>query len=110
MLFRSGIPQITPKELKQKLDANDGVFVLDVREPHEYQIANLGAKLIPLGDLPARTGELDKNAEIVIHCKSGGRSQRASEFLAQNGFKNVSNLAGGILAWSNDIDPTIAKY
>ena len=107
---QNGIPQITPKELKQKLDANDGVFVLDVREPHEYQIANLGAKLIPLGDLPARTGELDKNAEIVIHCKSGGRSQRASEFLAQNGFKNVSNLAGGILAWSNDIDPTIAKY
>jgi adenylyltransferase/sulfurtransferase len=60
--------------------------------------------------LPARAGELDKNAEIVIHCKSGGRSQKASEFLAQNGFKNVSNLAGGITAWSNDIDPAIPKY
>jgi adenylyltransferase/sulfurtransferase len=107
---QNGIPQITAKELKQKLDAKEGVFVLDVREPHEYQIANLGAKLIPLGDLPARASELDKNREIVVHCKSGGRSQKASEFLAQNGFKNVSNLAGGITAWSNDVDPTIAKY
>ena len=107
---QNGIPQITAKELKQKLDAKDGVFVLDVREPHEYQIANLGAKLIPLGELPARVGELDKNAEIVVHCKMGGRSQKASEFLAQNGFKNVTNLTGGITAWSNDVDPTIPKY
>jgi molybdopterin/thiamine biosynthesis adenylyltransferase/rhodanese-related sulfurtransferase len=107
---QNGIPQITPKELKQKLDSGENIFVLDVREPHEYQIANLGAKLIPLNDLPARAGELDKNAEIVVHCKSGGRSQKASEFLAQNGFKNVQNLAGGITAWSNDVDPTIAKY
>ncbi|MBB6146218.1 adenylyltransferase/sulfurtransferase [Silvibacterium bohemicum] len=107
---QNGIPQISAKELKQKLDAKDGVFVLDVREPHEYQIANFGAKLIPLGELPARFAELDKNAEIVVHCKTGGRSQRASEFLAQNGFKNVHNLAGGITAWSNDVDPTVAKY
>jgi sulfur-carrier protein adenylyltransferase/sulfurtransferase len=107
---QNGIPQISPKDLKQKLDAKEDIFVLDVREPHEYQIANLGVKLIPLGDLPARVGELDKNAEIVVHCKSGGRSQKAAEFLAQNGFKNVQNLAGGITAWSNDIDPTIAKY
>ena len=107
---QNGIPQISPKDLKTKLDAKEDIFVLDVREPHEYQIANLGAKLIPLGDLPARVGELDKNAEIVVHCKSGGRSQKAAEFLAQNGFKNVQNLAGGITAWSNDVDPTIAKY
>src|SRR6201996_9468719 len=108
--IQNGIPQISPKELKQKLDSGENIFVLDVREPHEYQIANLGAKLIPLNDLPARAGELDKNAEIVVHCKSGGRSQKASEFLVQNGFKNVQNLAGGITAWSNDVDPTIAKY
>ena len=108
--IQNGIPQISPKDLKQKLDSGADIFVLDVREPHEYQIANLGAKLIPLGDLPARASELDKNREIVVHCKSGGRSQKASEFLAQNGFKNVSNLAGGITAWSNDVDPTIAKY
>jgi molybdopterin/thiamine biosynthesis adenylyltransferase/rhodanese-related sulfurtransferase len=108
--IQNGIPQISPKELKQKLDSGENIFVLDVREPHEYQIANLGAKLIPLGDLPARAGELDPSREIVVHCKSGGRSQKASEFLAQNGFKNVHNLAGGITAWSNDVDPTIAKY
>jgi len=107
---QNGIPQISAKELKQKLDSGADIFVLDVREPHEYQIANLGAKLIPLGDLPARVGELDKNREIVVHCKSGGRSQKASEFLAQNGFKNVTNLAGGITAWSNDVDPKIPKY
>jgi adenylyltransferase/sulfurtransferase len=107
---QNGIPQIFPRELKQRLDSGEDIFVLDVREPHEYQIANLGAKLIPLGDLPARVGELDKNREIVVHCKSGGRSQKAAEFLAQNGFKNVQNLAGGITGWSNDVDPTIAKY
>jgi sulfur-carrier protein adenylyltransferase/sulfurtransferase len=107
---QNGISQISPRELKQRLDSGEELFVLDVREPHEYQIANLGAKLIPLGDLPARAGELDKNREIVVHCKSGGRSQKAAEFLAQNGFKNVRNLAGGITGWSNDVDPTIPKY
>ena len=107
---QNGIPQITAVELKKRLDNKDDIFVLDVREPHEYQIANLGAKLIPLGDLPARAGEIDKNAEIIVHCKSGGRSQKASEFLAQNGFKKVWNLAGGITAWSNDVDPKIPKY
>jgi adenylyltransferase/sulfurtransferase len=107
---QNGIPQITAVELKKRLDNNDDIFVLDVREPHEYQIANLGAKLIPLNDLPARAGELDKDAEIIVHCKSGGRSQKASEFLAQNGFKKVWNLAGGITAWSNDVDPRVPKY
>jgi sulfur-carrier protein adenylyltransferase/sulfurtransferase len=107
---QNGIPQITAVELKKRLDNKDDIFVLDVREPHEYQIANLGAKLIPLGDLPARAGELNKDAEIIVHCKSGGRSQKASEFLAQNGFKKVWNLAGGITAWSNDVDPKIPKY
>jgi sulfur-carrier protein adenylyltransferase/sulfurtransferase len=107
---QNGIPQISAIDLKKRLDKKDDIFVLDVREPHEYQIANLGAKLIPLNDLPARAGELDKDAEIIIHCKSGGRSQKASEFLAQNGFKKVWNLAGGITAWSNDVDPKVPKY
>ena len=107
---QNGIPQITAVELKKRLDNKDDIFVLDVREPHEYQIANLGAKLIPLGELPARAGELKKDAEIIVHCKSGGRSQKAAEFLAQNGFKKVWNLAGGITAWSNDVDPKIPKY
>jgi molybdopterin/thiamine biosynthesis adenylyltransferase/rhodanese-related sulfurtransferase len=107
---QNGIPQISPVELKRRLDAGDDLFVLDVREPHEYQIANLGAKLIPLGDLPNRLGELDPNREIVVHCKSGGRSQKASELLAQSGFKKLHNLAGGINGWANDVDPKVPKY
>jgi molybdopterin/thiamine biosynthesis adenylyltransferase/rhodanese-related sulfurtransferase len=107
---QNGIPQITPVELKRRLDAGEEVFVLDVREPHEYQIVNIGAPLIPLGDLPNRVNELDPNREIVIHCKSGGRSQRAAEFLKQSGFKNVVNLAGGITAWATDVDPKLPKY
>ena len=108
--IQNGIPQITPTELKQRIDRKDNIFVLDVREPYEYQIANLGATLIPLGELPKRTGELDKNAEIIVHCRSGARSQKAAELLAQNGFKKVANLAGGILRWSDDVDHSIAKY
>jgi molybdopterin/thiamine biosynthesis adenylyltransferase/rhodanese-related sulfurtransferase len=107
---QNGIPQISPVELKRRLDAGDDLFVLDVREPHEYQIANLGAKLIPLGELPNRLGELDPNREIVVHCKSGGRSQKASELLAQNGFKKLHNLAGGINGWATDVDPKVPKY
>jgi adenylyltransferase/sulfurtransferase len=108
--MQNGIPQITPIDLKRRLDAGEDVFVLDVREPHEYQIVNIGAPLIPLGDLPNRLGELDANREIVIHCKTGGRSQRAAEFLQKSGFKNVSNLAGGITAWATDVDPKLPKY
>jgi adenylyltransferase/sulfurtransferase len=108
--MQNGIPQITPVELKRRLDAGEEVFVLDVREPHEYQIVNIGAPLIPLGDLPNRLNELDPNREIVIHCKSGGRSQRAAEFLQKSGFKNVVNLAGGITAWATDVDPKLPKY
>ncbi len=107
---QNGISQISPIELKRRLDAGEDLFVLDVREPHEYQIANLGAKLIPLGDLPARVKELDSSREIVVHCKSGGRSQKAAEFLAQSAFKKLHNLAGGINAWSTDVDPKVAKY
>jgi adenylyltransferase/sulfurtransferase len=107
---QNGIPQITPKELKQRLDAGENIFVLDVREPHEYQIVNIGAPLIPLGELPNRINELDPNREIVVHCKSGGRSQKAAEFLQKSGFKNVANLAGGITAWATDVDPKLPKY
>jgi sulfur-carrier protein adenylyltransferase/sulfurtransferase len=108
--MQNGIPQVTPVELKRRLDAGEDVFVLDVREPHEYQIVNIGAPLIPLGDLPNRLTELDPNREIVVHCKSGGRSQRAAELLQKSGFKNVANLAGGITAWATDVDPKLPKY
>jgi adenylyltransferase/sulfurtransferase len=108
--LKNGIPQISVQELKQRRDAGEDVFVLDVREPWEYQIANLGGKLIPQNDVPNRLGELDRAHEIVVQCKSGARSQRIAEFLAQNGYKDVKNLAGGITAWADQIDPKVAKY
>jgi adenylyltransferase/sulfurtransferase len=95
----NGIPQISAQQLKQRLDAGDDLFVLDVREPHEFQAANLGGTLIPMNEIPQRLGEIDRNREIVVHCHAGVRSQRVAEFLQQAGYTRVSNLAGGILAW-----------
>ncbi|MBS1800781.1 MAG: molybdopterin-synthase adenylyltransferase MoeB [Acidobacteria bacterium] len=107
-----GIPQVTVEELKKKLDAKENIFVLDVREPHEYPIANLGAPLIPVGSLEGRVSEIaaHKNDEVIVHCRSGARSQKAALVLKAAGFTNVSNLSGGILAWADKIDPTMAKY
>jgi adenylyltransferase/sulfurtransferase len=107
-----GIPQISVKALKAKLDAKEDIFVLDVREPHEYPIANLGAPLIPVGSLESRLGEIaaQKDREIVVHCRSGARSQKAALTLKNAGFTNVSNLTGGILAWAEEIDPSMPKY
>ena len=111
---KNGIPQISVKELKQRLDKketnNDNFLLLDVREPYEVQIAQIGGKLIPQNDVLNRIGELNPEQEIVVHCRSGARSQRIAELLKQNGFQKVSNLAGGILAWSDEIDPKIQKY
>ena len=104
------IPEIQPEELKRRLDAKEDIFVLDVREPHEYQIVNIHGHLIPLGDLPTRVHELDSSREIVVHCKSGARSAKAVDFLRQSGFKRASNLVGGILAWADRIDPSLPKY
>jgi molybdopterin/thiamine biosynthesis adenylyltransferase/rhodanese-related sulfurtransferase len=106
----ANVPEIQVEELKRKLDAGEDVFVLDVREPHEYQICNLGGYLIPLGDLPKRVHELDSSREIVAHCRSGVRSGKAVDFLRQAGFKKVHNLAGGILAWADRVDPKMPKY
>ena len=107
---QSGVPEITVEELKRRLDAKDDFILVDVREPHEYQICNLNGQLIPLGDLPRRVSELDPARETVVHCRSGARSARAVAFLRQAGFTKVSNLAGGILAWSEKIDPKVPKY
>src|SRR4249920_815922 len=106
----TGIPEMQVEELKRRLDAGDDLFVLDVREPHEYQICNIGGHLIPLGDLPKRVNELDSSREIVAHCRSGVRSGKAVDFLRQAGFKKVHNLAGGILAWADRVDPKMPKY
>lgn len=104
------IPQISVTELKRRIDAGDKLFLLDVREPFEYKIAQIGGVLIPLDELPRRYTEIDREQEIVIHCRSGVRSQRAAEFLSQCGYARVANLSGGILAWADQIDPTIQKY
>jgi sulfur-carrier protein adenylyltransferase/sulfurtransferase len=102
---------VDAKTLKAKLDRGDGFVLIDVREPHEFQIGRIpNSTLIPLGELPKRLNELDKNAEIVVHCKSGARSAKAVALLKENGFKNVSNMTGGILAWSDQVDPTVPKY
>jgi adenylyltransferase/sulfurtransferase len=104
------VPEITPRELKARLDRGDEIYILDVREPHEYQICNIGGHLIPLGELPTRVHELDSSREIVAHCRSGKRSVEASEFLRKAGFRKISNLKGGILAWSDEVDPSVPKY
>ncbi|HEU5404209.1 MAG TPA: molybdopterin-synthase adenylyltransferase MoeB [Terriglobales bacterium] len=104
------VPEIQPQELKHRLDAGEDILVLDVREPHEYQICNIGGYLIPLGDLPKRVNELDTSREIVAHCKGGVRSAKAVDFLQKAGFRKVKNLTGGILAWSDKVDPKVPKY
>ena len=107
---KNGIQQVNVRDLKKRIDAGEDLFILDVREPFEYQIANIGGVLIPQNDVAQRIGELDRDREIVVQCKSGGRSQRIAEYLKQSGFSKVSNLAGGILAWSDEVDPKIPKY
>ena len=104
------VPAITVVDLKQKLDQKADIFILDVREPHEYQICNLNGYLIPVGDLPKRVHELDSSREIIAHCRSGVRSARAVNFLRRAGFKKVYNLTGGILEWADKIDPKMPKY
>lgn len=106
----STVPEIQPEELKRRLDAGESILVLDVREPHEFQICNMRGHLIPLGELPQRVHELDSAQEIVAHCKMGARSAKAVEFLRSCGFRNVKSLAGGITAWAERIDPAMPKY
>jgi adenylyltransferase/sulfurtransferase len=103
--------EITVDELKKRLDRKDRVFILDVRNPEEFQICRIpGSTLLPLPELPQRFRELNQDQEMVIHCKSGMRSLKATNFLRQQGFRKVKNLKGGILAWATSIDPTMPKY
>ena len=102
---------IEPAEVKAKMDRHDSFVLIDVREPHEYQICTIpGARLIPLGELPKRVHELSSAGEIIAHCKSGARSAKAVEFLKQAGFRKVRNMKGGIIAWSEKVDPSVPKY
>jgi len=107
---KNGIPQLTVKELKARRDSGEDIFLLDVREPYEVQIAQIGGTVIPQNDVPNRLAEIPRDREIVVHCRSGARSQRIAEFLKQSGYTQVVNLAGGILAWSDEIDPKVQKY
>lgn len=103
--------EITPVELKRRLDAGDDLLVVDVREPNEYQINRIpGSVLIPLGELPRRYQELDPDREMVLHCKMGGRSAKAQDFLRTVGFNRTKNLRGGVLAWIDQVDPSQPKY
>jgi len=103
--------ETTVTELKKRMDAKADFFLLDVREPNEYQIGRIpGSTLIPLGEVPQRVNEIPRDKEIIVQCKMGGRSAKAAAFLRQQGFTRVKNLTGGILAWSDQIDPTVPKY
>jgi len=104
------VPEITARELKHRLDQGDDLFILDVREPHEYQICNLKGHLIPLGELPRRVHELDSSHEIVAHCRGGKRSAQAVDFLRKAGFRKIYNLRGGILSWSTEVDSSVPRY
>jgi adenylyltransferase/sulfurtransferase len=107
----SHVPHITAPELKAKQERGDAFVLVDVREPFEYDICRIpGSRLIPLGQLASRMSELDSADEIVLQCKSGARSARALKLLQEAGFSKLSNLEGGILAWSDQVDSTVAKY
>ncbi|MEO6201675.1 MAG: rhodanese-like domain-containing protein [Nitrospirales bacterium] len=102
---------ITVRDLKARMDKGDKIFLLDVREPHEYSLAKIdGSVLIPLGQVPHSLKQLDPSAEIVAYCHKGMRSADAVGFLLQQGFSNVKNLIGGIEAWSIEIDQSIPRY
>jgi rhodanese-related sulfurtransferase len=105
------VNEISPTELKGRRGAGTGPLVVDVREKWELDVARIPEVLhIPMGELPTRLGELDPHQEIVVMCRSGGRSMQVAQFLDRNGFESVANLTGGILAWSRDVDPSVRAY
>ena len=103
--------EISVKELKELQDSGADFQLIDVREQNEFDFANLGGELIPLGSVPQQVEKFDKEKQVVVHCRSGKRSGDAIHYLEQNhGFENLYNLKGGILAWSDEIDPSVPKY
>jgi rhodanese-related sulfurtransferase len=105
------VGEMHPSELQARRAAGTAPLVIDVRETWELQLASIpGVLHIPMNEIPAKLGDLDKNSELVVMCKSGGRSMQVAQFLARNGFQSVKNLTGGILAWSRDVDPSVAPY
>ena len=105
------INEISPSELKARREAGTGPLVVDVREPGELDVARIPDVLhIPMAQIPSRLSELDPHQEIVVMCRSGGRSTKVAQFLDSKGFESVANLTGGILAWSRDVDPSVRAY
>lgn len=107
------VPELTPTELKDRLDRDERLTLLDVREPHEYALADLpeaGQLRIPMRQVPGRVSELDPETDLVIYCRSGARSGRVAAHLLANGFRRVWNLKGGLLRWREDVDPTLRPY
>ncbi len=104
------LPEISVQELDALRQAGADVFILDVRNPDEYAVCNLGGHLIPFNELESRLNELKHDQHIVVHCHAGGRARRATEYLLSKGFTHVQNLRGGITAWANEIDPNMLKY
>src|ERR1700679_425304 len=104
------VPDIQAEELKNRLEKGDDLFLLDVRDEYEFEISNIGGHLIPLPELPKRLSELNARQEIVAVCKMGPRGVKAGELLQQKGFQKVSNLRGGIHAWSDRVDRKVRKY
>lgn len=104
--------EITATELKKRMDNGDDIQLIDVRQPDEHAFAKIeGAKLIPLGEIVNRMGELNQDRETIVHCKAGGRSAQAIEALKRAGYTGeLKNLRGGITAWSNEVDSKIPKY
>jgi rhodanese-related sulfurtransferase len=103
--------ETTVQELKQMMDAHADFQLIDVREPHEYELCNLEGELIPMAELPNNLEKISRDKKVVIHCRSGSRSGNMISWLEKNhGFTNLYNLKGGILAWSDQIDPSVIKY
>lgn len=102
--------EITVQELKEKMDAEEDFQLIDVREDFEYEMSNLGGELIPLGGIMIESGKIDKSKPVIVQCRSGKRSAAAIMQLEQQGFTNLYNLKGGMLAWAEEIDPEIQVY
>jgi sulfur-carrier protein adenylyltransferase/sulfurtransferase len=103
--------EITVKELKEWKHSGKDFQLIDVREPHEYEICHIDGELIPMGEIVNNLDKISRDKDVVMQCRSGGRSGQVAQFLeTQHGFKNLINLKGGILAWSDEIDPSVPKY
>lgn len=103
--------EVTVQDLKKMKDESADFQLIDVREQHEFDICDLGGELIPMGEVPDRVSEISKEKQVIIHCRSGARSGNIVSYLEQNhGYTNLYNLAGGILAWADQIDTSMTKY